>query len=116
MSKNFYFILKIYHFICRIHHFYIFFLIVFLKFKFKTKKYTSKAVKSSNGITEIRFLIATEINIFGQLFPIELTLTERNEMKFPILLGRKFLNKKFIIDTTKKNLSYKLKNKNECAL
>lgn len=83
---------------------------------FKTKKYTSKAVKSSNGITEIRFLIATEINIFGQLFSIELTLTERNEMKFPILLGRKFLNKKFIIDTTKKNLSYKLKNKNECAL
>ena len=83
---------------------------------FKTKKYTSKAVKSSNGITEIRFLIATEIIIFGQQFPIELTLTERKEMKFPILLGRKFLKNKFIIDTTKKNLSYKLKNKNECAL
>jgi hypothetical protein len=79
--------------------------------EFKTKKYTSKAVKSSNGITEIRFLIETEIFIFNQTYPIHLTLTERKDMKFPILLGRKFLNKKFIIDTAKKNLSYNLKNK-----
>jgi hypothetical protein len=32
-------------------------------------------------------------------------------MKFPVLLGRKFLNNKFIIDTTKTNLSYSLKTK-----
>lgn len=83
---------------------------------FKTKKYTSKSVKSSNGITEMRFLIATEIIIFDQRSSIELTLTERKEMKFPILLGRKFLNKRFIIDTAKKNLSHKLKYKNKCAL
>ena len=79
--------------------------------EFSTKKYTSKAVKSSNGISEERFLIETEIFIFNQLFPIHLTLTERKDMKFPILLGRKFLNKKFIIDTAKKNISHKLKNK-----
>ena len=79
--------------------------------EFKTKKYTSKAVKSSNGISETRFLIKTEIFIFNTLFPIHLTLTERKDMKFPILLGRKFLNNKFIIDTAKKNLSHKLKYK-----
>ncbi|ARV14923.1 ATP-dependent zinc protease family protein [Polaribacter sp. SA4-12] len=79
--------------------------------EFLTKKYTSKAVKSSNGISEERFLIETEIFIFNQIFPIHLTLTERKDMKFPILLGRKFLNKKFIIDTAKKNISHKLKNK-----
>ncbi|WP_271405450.1 ATP-dependent zinc protease family protein [Tenacibaculum soleae] len=79
--------------------------------EFTTKNYTSKVVKSSNGISEKRFLIETKIFIFDTLFPIHLTLTERKDMKFPILLGRKFLNKKFIIDTTKKNLSHKLKYK-----
>ncbi|MCI2229696.1 RimK/LysX family protein [Polaribacter sp. MSW13] len=79
--------------------------------EFSTKKYTFKKVKSSNGISEKRFLIETEIVIFNESFLIHLTLSERKEMKFPILLGRKFLNKKFVIDTTKKNLSHKLKYK-----
>lgn len=64
-------------------------------------------VKSSNGITEERFSINTEITIFEQNYPIELTLTEREEMKYPVLLGRKFLSKKFLVDTSKKNLSHK---------
>ena len=78
--------------------------------EFTSKNYASKIVKSSNGISETRFMIHTEIIIFNKKFPIYLTLSERKEMKFPILLGRKFLNKKFVIDTVKKNLSYKLKN------
>ena len=78
--------------------------------EFTSKNYASKIVKSSNGISETRFMIHTEIIIFNKKFPIYLTLSERKEMKFPILLGRKFLNKKFVIDTAKKNLSYKLKN------
>tara|TARA_B100000809_G_C15066866_1_gene504506 strand:- start:153 stop:590 length:438 start_codon:yes stop_codon:yes gene_type:complete len=77
--------------------------------EFSTKNYASKLIKSSNGISEKRFMIATEIIIFDQVFPIHLTLSERKNMKFPILLGRKFLNKKVVIDTAKKNLSYKLK-------
>ena len=76
--------------------------------EFSTKNYDSKLVKSSNGISEKRFMIATEIIIFDQIFPIHLTLSERKNMNFPVLLGRKFLNKKFVIDTAKKNLSFKL--------
>jgi hypothetical protein len=78
--------------------------------KFTTEKYNSKMVKSSNGIAEMRFVIQTEIVIFNETIPIYLSLSERKEMKFPILLGRKFLNKKFVIDTLKINLSHKLKN------
>lgn len=81
--------------------------------EFSTKNYTSKMVKSSNGISEKRFMIETEIIIFNTKFPIFLTLSERIEMKYPILLGRKFLNKKFVIDTSRTNLSHKLKNKNK---
>ena len=79
--------------------------------EFTTKNYTSKLVKSSNGISAERFLIETEIIIFNKTLPIHLTLSERKEMKFPILLGRKFLNKIFVIDTAKTDLSHKLKNK-----
>ena len=81
--------------------------------EFTTYSYSSKVVKSSNGIAENRFMISTEIVIFNETFPIYLTLSERKDMKFPILLGRKFLNKKFVIDTAKKNLSYKLKYNNK---
>jgi hypothetical protein len=51
---------------------------------------------------ENRFSIKTEIFIFGKSYPIDLTLTERGSMKYPVLLGRKFLSKKFIVDTAKK--------------
>jgi hypothetical protein len=68
-------------------------------------------VKSSNGIVETRFTIKTEILIFNKIEEIELTLTERGSMKYPVLLGRKFLSKKFIVDTAKKNLSFKKKLK-----
>ena len=81
--------------------------------EFSSTNYTSKIVKSSNGVSEKRFMIQTEIMIFNTIFPIYLTLSERKDMKFPVLLGRKFLNKKFVIDTAKKNLSYKLKNINK---
>lgn len=66
-----------------------------------------RKVKSSNGLVEERFSIITEITIFNRKYPIELTLTERPEMKHPVLLGRKFLSGKFLINTSKKNLSFK---------
>ena len=77
--------------------------------EFTSKNYASKIVKSSNGMSEKRIMIQTQIIIFNTTFPIYLTLSERKDMKFPILLGRKFMNKKFIIDIAKKNLSHKLK-------
>lgn len=78
---------------------------------FLFKNFTQKNVKSSNGIVETRFTIKTEILIFNKIEEIELTLTERGSMKYPVLLGRKFLSKKFIVDTAKKNLSFKKKIK-----
>ena len=64
-----------------------------------------RTIKSSNGLVEERVSIKTEITIFRNKYPIELTLTERLEMKHPVLLGRKFVSKRFLIDTSRKNLS-----------
>jgi hypothetical protein len=76
---------------------------------FTFSEFKRKKVKSSNGQVENRFLISSEIRIFNQIFPIELTLSERGSMNYPVLLGRKFLKSKFIVDCEKKNLSAKNK-------
>lgn len=82
------------------------------KFKdgvFSVKDYSLKKIKSSFGDMEERFIISTTIRIFGEELPIELSLSKRSDMKYPILLGRKFINKRFVVDTSQRNLSYLLK-------
>ncbi|MFT4545893.1 MAG: hypothetical protein ACI9EQ_002374 [Bacteroidia bacterium] len=79
---------------------------------FRTRDFKQKKVKSSFGTVEERYVIETTITIFDKVYPIQLSLSERGNMKYPILMGRRFLNKKFIVDTSLKNVSYKLKTSN----
>lgn len=67
-------------------------------------------VRSSNGIVQKRYQLQTNIKLFNQIFKISLSLSSRQEMRFPVLLGRKFLTKKFIVDTEYFDVSYNLKN------
>tara|TARA_R110001583_G_scaffold33438_4_gene112932 strand:- start:25348 stop:25791 length:444 start_codon:yes stop_codon:yes gene_type:complete len=78
---------------------------------FKVKNYEVKSIKSSFGDVEQRFIINTKIVIFEQEYSIQLSLSERSDMKFPILIGRRFLNKRFIVDTSLKNISFNQKPK-----
>jgi hypothetical protein len=70
------------------------------------KNFTTTKVKSSNGIVQDRYKVKTSIILFKKKYAINLTLTDRDDMKYPILIGRNFLSKKFIVDVTQKNLSY----------
>ncbi|MEX0996998.1 MAG: RimK/LysX family protein [Flavobacteriaceae bacterium] len=81
--------------------------------EFCFKDYKIKNVKSSNGTVQTRYMIQTTVTLFGEEHTIQLTLSDREEMKFPVLLGRKFLNKKFIVDTGLTNLSFKQQTNNE---
>lgn len=76
---------------------------------FKVKNYEIRMIRSSFGDIEQRFTIKTKIILFAQEYPIELSLTDRSGMKFPILIGRIFLNKQFMVDPSVKNNSFKLK-------
>ncbi|PZD78481.1 RimK/LysX family protein [Mesonia sp. K7] len=78
--------------------------------EFKFTQFELKTIKSSNGISQERYLIKTNITLFGKTHQITLSLNNRQEMKFPVLLGRKFLNNKYLVDTQLENLSYNLKN------
>lgn len=79
--------------------------------RFSTEKYYEKRIKNSFGGSEKRFVIETDIRLFGKRYSLELSLSERGEMRFPILIGRKFLMGKFIVDSSKYDLSYKSKVK-----
>jgi hypothetical protein len=60
-----------------------------------------------------RYMVKTSIILFDKKYKINLTLSTRDEMKYPILIGRKFLSKKFIVDVSLKNLSYQQKLSNQ---
>jgi len=77
--------------------------------EFSTDSFREKRIKNSFGSSEKRFVIKTNIRLFGKKYSIELSLSERGEMRFPILIGRKFLMRKFVVDPSKYDLSYKQK-------
>lgn len=76
--------------------------------EYKTKLYKQDEITSSNGISEMRYMITTSIVIFDKVYETEFSLTDRSDMEYPILLGRMIL-KDFLIDVTVKNLSFKEK-------
>jgi hypothetical protein len=73
--------------------------------------YKTKVVKSSNGIAQERFFVKGTVSLFGESFETVFSLTERTGLRNPILLGRRLLNKRFLIDTSKTNCSYKSEKK-----
>ncbi|MCR9204921.1 MAG: RimK/LysX family protein [Halobacteriovoraceae bacterium] len=66
-----------------------------------------RKVKSSNGATELRPVILTPIRLMDKEWEIEITLTNRDEMGFRMLLGRQTIRKRFLIDTNKSFLGKK---------
>ncbi len=72
-------------------------------FKFSNFKY--KKVKSSNGKSENRYIIKTLLRIYDIDIETEFSLSDRSSMKYPVLLGRKFIKKGFVVDVTKTNVA-----------
>ena len=71
------------------------------------ESYALTDVKSSNGHIENRYKIKTQVIFFGKTYTINLTLSTRDDMKFPVLIGRQFLRKKFLVDVDLENESYR---------
>ncbi len=57
-----------------------------------------RSVRNSGGHAEMRPVILTEVEIGGQRWPIELTLTRRDAMGFRMLLGRQAIRGRFAVD------------------
>ena len=60
-----------------------------------------RSVKSSQGISEERPVIKTQLQLGKELFEIELTLANRDTMEYRMLLGREALNDRYLVDPSK---------------
>lgn len=68
-------------------------------------------IKNSFGQTEERYVVTTPVVIFDETIETQFSLSDRKDLKFPILLGRRFLRKRFIVDVAKRNVSFKKSKK-----
>lgn len=55
-------------------------------------------IRSSNGQMSSRPVIRTRVLLHGRKFRIDLTLADRSEMGFRMLLGREAVRRRFVID------------------
>ena len=62
-------------------------------------------VKDSGGRVERRPVIRTTVGIGGRSWPIEITLSRRDDMGFRMLLGRHAVRRRFLIDPKKSFLA-----------
>ena len=57
-----------------------------------------RPVTSSNGSVEHRYVIQTPMVLGTSKFPTQITLTNRDEMGFRLLIGRKAMRRRLIVD------------------
>jgi hypothetical protein len=69
--------------------------------------YRQKKVKSSTGQEQLRYFVNGSIRLGDLEYTTEFSLTRRNGMRHPILLGRKLLNRRFVVDPSRKNITRK---------
>ncbi len=68
-----------------------------------------REVTDSGGHREMRYVIQTDIGLAGASWPIELTLTNRDTMRFRMLLGRRAMRGHFVVDPGTSYVSGKLR-------
>ena len=77
----------------------------------EAKVHEYRYVKSSTGHETKRPVIITDIELHGETWPIELTLANRDEMGFRMLLGRESFRGRMLVDAGKSYYSAKPKRK-----
>jgi len=60
-----------------------------------------RKIKSSNGVTEERYIIRTTISLNGQVWEIDISLTDRSDMTYLMLLGREGMGNRLLVDPSK---------------
>ena len=57
-----------------------------------------RAIRSSSGVSELRPIVKTTLQLGEACFDIELSLSRRDEMGFRMLLGREALRRRVVVD------------------
>jgi len=73
--------------------------------KMKMPIHKIKKVKSSNGEIQTRPSIKVDVEFFGKKYQTVISLTNRADMKYPMLIGRRFISGKFLVDVSQEYLA-----------
>lgn len=74
--------------------------------QYRFSQFRVRRVRSSNGLLDERYSIKTTVNLYQRKIKTEFTLSFREKMKFPILLGKRFLRNRYLVDVSQNNLNY----------
>lgn len=70
-----------------------------------------RSVRDSGGHSEMRYVVQSDVTIGPETFPIEITLTSRDDMGFRMLLGRTALGSRYVVDPSRSYLSRRKKTR-----
>lgn len=72
---------------------------------FETSDFSSLPVKNSTGDVEERFEVKLRIKIGPKIFTTSFTLSDRSNNIYPVLIGRKALLDRFLVDVSRASIN-----------
>ncbi len=69
-----------------------------VEFQAVAKILEHREIRSSSGHVDRRPVIVTNVKLLGETWPIELTLANRDQMGFRMLLGREAIRQRFLVN------------------
>ncbi len=68
-------------------------------YRFET--FRLRTIKNSFGQTESRYCVRTTLRIAGKKIKSDVSLSDRSGMKYQVLIGRKTIGRKFLVDVSR---------------
>ena len=72
--------------------------------KMQVTEFSEDLIKNSSGSGEMRYEVKLKVKLGPKIFFTRFTLADRSKMIYPVLLGRKLLNGRFIVDSAETSL------------
>lgn len=73
--------------------------------KFSTNEYKIVTIENSFGHKEERYEVKLRVKLGPKIFKATFSLADRSKKIYPILIGRKLLNSRFIVDTAETSIN-----------
>ena len=71
-------------------------------------EFEEREIRNSFGDVQRRYIIRAAVVLFGRPLEAEFSLSDRSDLRFPVLLGRALLQQgEFVVDVGRRNVSYK---------
>ncbi len=71
-------------------------------------EFEEREIRNSFGDVQRRYVIRAAVMLFGHPIDAEFSLSDRSDLRFPVLLGRTLLQQGgFLVDVARRNVSYK---------